>query len=288
MSNRARLSAFLWLAAACASGGAGGGSSGGGSAARPTIDPVAPPPVVNNLRLQPDAVAHFALARIDSLTVVMSGAEQGQVLDRTLFLTVTSEPSGAGRQITVLVDSLQAREAGLVSPLALDSLKGMRWTGSLSPEGRMGRFAASRATLLGAPLDGQFRLLFPLLPPGGVSSGGTWSDSTSDTVQVSAFGGRDQARLQYTAGDAERAVGLPVLPVALQRLSTITGLASQSGQTISLSGTDSTQAVYRISSAGRLLAVDGHSISALTISIPSVGQTLPASQRAVFSLTRLP
>lgn len=279
----------LWLTAACASGGGGGGSSSGtGSAARPTIDPVAPPPIVNNMRLQPEAVAHYTLARVDSLTIEMAGAEQGQVLDRTLFLTITSEPSSLGRQITILIDSLQTREAGLVSPLALDSLRGMRWTGTLSSDGRMGRLTSSRATLLGAPLDGQFRLLFPLLPPGGASSGATWSDSTSDTVQVSAFGGRDQARLQYSTGEAERAMGQPVLPVKLQRLSTITGLATQSGQTISLSGTDSTDAVYRISSQGRLLAVDGSSNSALTISIPSVGQTLPASQRAVFSLARLP
>jgi hypothetical protein len=278
----------LWLTAACASGGGGGGGSGTGSAARPTIDPVAPPPIVNNLRLQPDAMAHYALTRLDSLTIEMAGAEQGQVLDRTLYLTITSESSSLGRQITILVDSLQTREAGLVSPLALDSLRGMRWTGILSPEGRMGRLTANRATLLGAPLDGQFRLLFPVLPPGGARSGATWSDSTSDTVQVSAFGGRDQARLQYSTGEAERAMGQPVLPVKLQRLSTITGLATQSGQTISLSGTDSTEATYRISSPGRLLAVDGSSNSTLTISIPSVGQTLPATQRAVFSLTRLP
>jgi hypothetical protein len=278
---------ILWLTAACASGGAAGGN-GAGSAARPTIDPVAPLPIVNNVRLQPDAVAHFALLRVDSLTVTMAGAEQGQVLDRTFFLTVTSEPVSPGRQITILVDSLQSREAGLVSPLALDSLRGMRWTGVLSADGRMGRLTASRGTLLGAPLDGQFRLLFPVLPAGGASSGATWSDSTSDTVQVSAFGGRDQAQLQYRAGEAERAIGPPVLPVVLLRLSTITGQATQSGQNISLSGTDSTVATYRISSAGRLLAVDGHSTSALTISIPSVGQTLPASQRAVFSLTRLP
>jgi hypothetical protein len=276
----------LWLTAACASG--GGGGAGTGSAARPTIDPVAPPPVVNNIRLQPDAVAHYALARVDSLTIEMAGAEQGQVLDRTMFLTITSEPSSLGHQITILVDSLQTREAGMVSPLALDSLRGMRWTGTLATDGRMGKLTASRATLLGAPLDGQFRLLFPLLPPGGASSGASWSDSTSDTVQVSAFGGRDQARLQYSTGEAERAIGQPVLPVKLERLSTITGLANQSGQTISLSGTDSTDAIYRISNQGRLQAFNGSSNSALTISIPSVGQTLPASQRAVFSLTRLP
>lgn len=278
----------LWLTAACASGGGGGGGTGTGSAARPTIDPVAPPPIVNNMRLQPDAVAHYALARVDSLTIEMAGAEQGQVLDRTLFLTITSVPSSLGRQITILVDSLQTREAGLVSPLALDSLQGMRWTGTLSPDGRMGPLTASRATLLGAPLDGQFRLLFPLLPAGGASSGATWSDSTSDTVQVSAFGGRDQARLQYSTGESERTMGQLILPVKLQRLSTITGLAIQSGQSISLSGTDSTEAIYRISNQGRLLAFEGSSNSSLTISIPSVGQTLPASQRAVFSLSRLP
>jgi len=273
------------LTIACAS---GSPAAGGGTAAHPTIDPVAPPPVVNNVKLQPDPVAHYSLARVDSLTIVMAGSEQGQVLDRTLFLTVTSEASGSGRQITVLVDSQQIRESGLVSPLVLDSLRGMRWTGMLSPEGRVGRFTANRPTLIGAGLDGQFRLLFPALPQSGASAGATWSDSTSDTVQVSAFGGHDQARLEYRAGEGERALGQPVLPLTLKRLSTISGSALQSGQVITLSGSDSTDVVYRISSAGRLLAAEGRSTSALTINIPAVGQTLPASKRAAFTLTRLP
>jgi hypothetical protein len=170
----------------------------------------------------------------------------------------------------------------------LDSLRGMRWTGTLSSDGRVDRFTASRPTLMGAALDGQFRLLFPALPRNGASAGASWTDSTSDTVQVSAFGGHDQARLDYSAGEGERAIGQPVLPVSVRRLSTITGSAVQSGQVITLAGTDSTDVNYRISSAGRLMSADGHSTSALTINIPSVGQTLPATKRAVFTLTRLP
>ncbi|MEO8030720.1 MAG: hypothetical protein ABJC74_06840 [Gemmatimonadota bacterium] len=280
----------LWLAAlsltaACASG-SGGSSTVPG--ARPTVDPVAAPPVVRDLKLQLDPVAHYALARVDSLTVVMAGADQGQVLDRTMFLTVTSAPAQAGRTITILIDSLQTREAGLVSPFALDSLRGVQWTGTLGLNGRMSALTASQPTLLGAPLSGQFRLLFPLLPADGARPGATWTDSTSDTIQVSAFGGRDRAQLSYRANDAERAVGQPVLPISVVRLSTIAGATEQNGQTISLSGSDSTQVMYRISAAGKLMAADGSSSADMSIAIPSVGQTLPARARANFSLTRLP
>ena len=278
--------AVVLLSAGCAS----GGSSSGGTPAgpKPTLDPVAAPPVVRNLKLQPDAVAHYALARVDSLTVVMAGAEQGQVLDRTIYLTITSAPAASGKAITVLIDSLQTREAGLVSPFALDSLRGIRWSGTLGANGRMSPLVPSQSTLLGAPLSGQFRLLFPLLPTEGAKAGATWTDSTSDTIQVSAFGGRDQARLHYSASDAERAIGQPVLPIVLSRMSTVTGSTEQNGQTITLSGTDSTTITYRISASGRLMAADGSSSADMSITIPDVGQTLPARSRATFSLTRLP
>jgi hypothetical protein len=275
----------LGLAAGCASGSTAGGAA---PAAKPNVDPVAPPPVVANVKLQPEAVARYALARVDSLTVTMSGSDQGQVLDRTMFLTVTSEPATTGRQITVLVDSQQVRESGLVSPIVLDSLRGMRWTGIIGADGRVGRFTANRPTLIGAGLDGLFRLLFPAFPKGGASAGAAWSDSTSDTVQVSAFGGHDTARLDYKAGEGERAIGEPILPVALRRISSITGSTLQSGQVITLAGGDSTEVRYRISTSGRLVGAEGSSNSALTINIPAVGQTLPASKRAIFSLTRLP
>ncbi|HKV74163.1 MAG TPA: hypothetical protein VJN95_06570 [Gemmatimonadales bacterium] len=278
-----------WLALGFAAGCASGSTAGGAApAAKPNVDPVAPPPVVSNVKLQPEAVAHYALSRVDSLTVTMSGSDQGQVLDRILYLTVTTEPSTTGRQVTILVDSQQVREAGLVSPIVLDSLRGMRWTGMIGADGRVGRFTASRPTLIGAGLDGQFRLLFPALPKGGIGAGASWTDSTSDTVQVSAFGGHDTARLDYKAGEGERAIGEPVLPVSLRRLSLITGSTMQSGQVITIAGNDSTEIRYRISTSGRLISAEGSSNSALTITIPAVGQTLPASKRAFFSLTRIP
>ncbi|HTO73102.1 MAG TPA: hypothetical protein VMJ30_04750, partial [Gemmatimonadales bacterium] len=249
-----------WLALGLAAGCASGSSAGGAApAAKPNIDPVAPPPVVTNVKLQPDAVAHYALSRVDSLTITMSGSDQGQVLDRTLYLTITSEPATTGRQMTVVVDSQQVRESGLVSPIVLDSLRGMRWTGVIGADGRVGRFTANRPTLIGAGLDGQFRLLFPAFPRNGVNAGAAWSDSTSDTVQVSAFGGHDAARIDYKAGEGERAIGEPVLPVTARRLSTITGSTMQSGQVFTLTGSDSTEVRYRISTGGRLIGAEGSS-----------------------------
>lgn len=282
---RRTLLAVAALTGACASGGSTGGGTTG---SRPTIDPVPAPPVVRDLKFQPEAVAHYALARVDSLTVVMAGAEQGQVLDRTMYLTVTSEGAATSRNITIIIDSLQTREAGLVSPFALDSLRGVRWTGTMGPTGRMSPLTASQQTLLGAPLSGQFRLLFPLLPAEGAGAGKTWTDSTSDTIQVSAFGGRDHAQLRYSTGEAERALGQPIVPVSLTRLATVAGATEQNGQTITLSGNDSTQIVYRIAANGHLMAANGTSSADMSITIPAVGQTLPARARASFTLTRLP
>jgi hypothetical protein len=76
--------------------------------------------------------------------------------------------------------------------------------------------------------------------------------------------------------------------VTAERNATITGSAAQGGQTLTLSGTDSAAIVYTLSAPGRLQAVEGSDFSLLTITIPSMGQTLPATQRARYTLTRLP
>jgi hypothetical protein len=279
---RAALHAAV-LGVACSSG------SGGPATPKPNVDPVRLPAAsaVFHLVLEPNA--RFALARTDSTTVVMpNGGEQGQVFSRTLFLSVTARPSAAGQTITFLIDSVQADEIGLLPMASVDSLRGVRWSGLLSSGGRLGPLTADHPTLLGTQLDGQLRQLIPYLPPAGVRAGDAWSDSTSDTVQVSAFGGRDSGTVHYTAAGQDALPGPATLQVTAERSATVMGSAVQGGETLTLAGADSGRIVYTLSAPGRLQVIEGSDLSVLTITIPAMGQTLPATQRTRFTLTRLP
>ena len=171
---------------------------------------------------------------------------------------------------------------------SVDSLRGTRWTGLLSAGGRLGQLTADRSTLLGTQLDGQLRQLIPFLPVAGVRAGDVWSDSTSDTVQVNAFGGRDSGIVRYTAAAQDVPPTPATLRVTADRHATVTGSAAQGGATLTLAGTDSATIVYTLTAPGRLIAVEGSDLSLLTITVPAMGQTLPATQRARFTLTRLP
>jgi hypothetical protein len=278
----AALSAAV-LGVACSSG------SGGPAAPKPNIDPVRLPASSLELRLTLAPAARYALARTDSTTVVMpNGGEQGQVFSRTIFLTMTARTERGGQALVILIDSVHADEIGLLPMASVDSLRGTRWSGWMSPEGRLGRLTADRATLLGTQLGGQFRQLIPFVPAAGVHAGDSWSDSTSDTVQVNAFGGRDSGTVHYTAAAGEAPPAPATLRVTADRRATVTGSALQGGQTLLLTGADSAAIVYTLSAAGRLTAVEGSELSLLSITVPSMGQTLPARQRASFTLTSLP
>jgi len=271
------------LGVACSS------ATGGPAAPKPSIDPVRLPAGTAVFRLALEPVAHFVLTRTDSTTVVMpNGGEQGQVFSRTVFLTATAHPGVAGQAIDFVIDSVQADEIGLLPMASVDSLRGTRWSGLLSPSGRLGQLTASRATLLGIQLGGQLRQLIPFIPAAGVRAGDAWSDSTSDTVQVNAFGGRDSGIVRYTAAAQEVPPAPAALLVTADRRATVTGSAVQGGSTLSLAGTDSALIVYTLTAPGRLMAVEGSDLSLLTITVPAMGQTLPATQRARFTLTRLP
>ena len=263
--------------------------SGGPAAPKPSIDPVRLPAASTVFRLGLEPLARFALVRSDSMTVVMpSGGEQGQVFSRTLFLTMTARPEHGGQAIGLVIDSVQTDEIGLLPMASVDSLRGVRWSGMFSPDGRLGPLTADRPTLLGTQLGGQLRQLIPFLPAAGVREGDRWSDSTSDTVQVNAFGGRDSGTVHYTAGAQGVPPGPATLLVTAERRATVTGSAAQGGQTLTLAGTDSATIVYTLLAPGKLVAVEGHELSLLNITVPAMGQTLPATQRAWFSLSRLP
>jgi hypothetical protein len=280
-----RRAAFLAavLGVACSSG------SGGPAAPKPSINPVRPPAATAVFRLGLEPVAHFALVRTDSTTVVMpNGGEQGQVFSRTLLFTITARPGTTGQAIEIIIDSVRTDEIGLLPMASVDSLRGTRWKGLLSPNGRLGPLTPSRGTLLGIQLGGQLRQLIPFLPAAGVRAGDTWSDSTSDTVQVNAFGGRDSGIVHYTAATQDVPPAPAALLVTATRHATVTGSAMQGGGTLTLAGTDSATIVYTLASPGRLMAVEGNDLSLLTITVPAMGQTLPATQRARFTLTRLP
>ena len=233
--------------------------------------------------------AAYRLERHDSLSLQYpGGATQDQVRDRIAFLHVTvGESSAPGTyQVTIVLDSLQALENG--QPVSTDSVaaaRGTRWTASLSPTGGLSALTPDRAGTLPDELTGRLRLLFPALPAGGVREGMEWTDTTEYRLTADAFPGSERAVITYhaTASDA------PVMQksITLQSSGSYdrTGTRTQADQELQMKGTGTRQGLHQLGLDGSLVSAQGHESGDMTITVPTVGQTVPVKQSGSYSIT---
>jgi hypothetical protein len=236
--------------------------------------------------------ARYRLERHDSLVLQYpGGATQEQVRDRIAFLHVNVAEAGpqAPYRVTIVLDSLQALENG--QPAAPDSLlaaKGTRWTASLSATGGLSSLTPDRTGTLPDELTGRLRLLFPALPAGGVREGMEWTDTTEYKLTADAFPGSERAIITYhaTPGDATGArKGL-----ALQSSGSYdrTGTRSQEDQELQMASKGTRRGTHLLGLDGALISAQGSEAGDMTITVPTVGQTVPVKQSGSFSITASP
>ena len=227
------------------------------------------------------------MERHDSLMLQYpGGATQEQVRDRTAFLHVTvAETATPGvLQLAVLLDSIQALENGL--PVALDSLaaaRGTRWTATLTAAGGLSALAADRKGTLQDELTGRLRLLFPALPAGGVREGMEWTDTTEYRLVADAFPGSEKAVTTYRATQpdgSQKGIALGSSG-SYQR----TGTRVQGEQELTMSGTGTRRGSHLLGPDGILISASGNDVGDMTITVPTVGQTVPVKQSGSYSIT---
>jgi hypothetical protein len=233
--------------------------------------------------------AAYRLERHDSLSLQYpGGGTQEQVRDRIAFLHVTVGESStpAIYQVAIVLDSLQALENGQpVSPDSLAAARGTRWTATLGATGGLEGLTPDRTGTLPDELTGRLRLLFPALPAGGVREGMEWTDTTQYRLTADAFPGSERAVTTYHAA-AEDAPGARKA-ITLQSSGSYdrSGTRTQADQELQMSATGTRRGSHQLGLDGILISAQGNDVGDMTITVPTVGQTVPVKQTGSYSVT---
>lgn len=286
--RRSRLATAALCAAGlgCASSSAGTAPAGPAPAAsRPSSAATTVPSARRgSITYQPMAATAYVLERYDTVNVQLpNGLPQTQTLSRTVYLTVAST-AGTPMRVSITLDSLVAEGPG-AAMLAVDSARGTRWTGTLSPDGHFSELTTDRTTPVGEQLRGMLPSLFPVLPAGGARDGAAWTDSASSSIRAMAFDVKENAHISSRAvADTVRLGGRNGLRIDSDVTFSRTGGGSQFGQAVEVQATGKRQVTSRLRPDGVVTETRGVESSDMTLTIPAVGQSLPVKQTATFSL----
>lgn len=231
--------------------------------------------------------AAYRLERHDSLDLQYpGGATQEQVRDRVAFLhvTVTESPTPDQYQVSIVLDSLQALENG--QPAAPDSLfaaRGTRWTATLSTTGGLSALTPDRSGTFADELTGRLRLLFPALPAGGVREGMEWTDTTEYKLTADAFPGTERAVTTYRATGAADSDPKSITLESEGKYDR-TGTRQQGEQELQMTANGSRHGTHQFGMDGVLVDARGNDAGDMTITVPSLGQTVPVKQSGSYSV----
>ena len=231
--------------------------------------------------------AGYRLERHDSLDLQYpGGATQEQVRDRVAFLhvSVNESPTPGQFQVSIVLDSLQALENG--QPAAPDSLfaaRGTRWTATLSTTGGLSALTPDRSGTFADELTGRLRLLFPALPAGGVREGMEWTDTTEYKLTADAFPGTERAVTTYHAGAAEGS-GPKGITLESEGQYDRMGTRQQGEQELQMTAKGSRRGTHELGMDGVLVNARGNDAGDMTITVPSLGQTVPVKQSGSYSV----
>lgn len=230
-------------------------------------------------------ILRYALQRRDSIVATMpTGEAQLQVLGRTAFVTITWIAADTGTRVTTQVDSLVA-DSGLTGYTAsLDSARGLRWTALRLPDGRLTALSGGRGSLVGDQIRDQIQLLYPVLAAEGARRGAAWTDSTTRPTRVSAFEANETALTSSVAGTAG---GGAALEIAAVRIRMASGEGTQFNQPMTLQATGTDSLTYHLAGDGRVIEVAGSRQTDLVVTLPAIGQSVPAHESSSLRMTLL-
>jgi hypothetical protein len=270
-------------------------SGGGTPAATPSPKPGARPsggdrtpaptatPHGGAILYRPTARANYAIERRDSLTLDLQGGSQVQQFSRTAYLTVSiAEGSTSGYQTTIRLDSLRQKEGGTVSADSVLRAEGTTWTGTLTPQGRLGDLKADRGSGVADQVGASLGVLFPVLPAAGLQGATTWSDTAERVLKTDAFDAKERAVTSYRLVKQDGRVYVLDAATGFQR----TGTGGQAGQPMEMTSQGTRKTTYQFGADGLVAGAEGADSAEMTISVPAVGQTVPVHQRARWKISK--
>jgi hypothetical protein len=258
----------------------------------PPAPPAAPPrgtPEV--VRLGPSTLRYLA-HQVIHIDQEFQGMRQP--LDfglRSFFrVTITGPADTAGYPTTVTIDSI-VPDSGKAPPMGINiaASKGLSFVGRLTPAGEFRNPTpsdTSTAQTLG-PIIGSFRNFFPRLPPGGVTLGAMWIDTTTTTDRTA--GNVVVTNISHSnAAMWEQRNGARTLRIDVTSNFTIQGAGEQGGQPFEVAGTGVRTGIDYLAVDGRFLGGEARDSTSMTITLPVQGMTIPRTQISRSTITVLP
>jgi len=240
---------------------------------------------------RPIRSAAYRLERHDSLTLEYpGGGTQEQVRDRIAFLHVAVAETGTpgALKVVIVLDSLQALESGQpASPDSVLAARGTRWTAALTSSGGLGALTPDRIGTLPDELTGRLRLLFPALPAGGVREGMAWTDTTEYRLTADAFPGTERAVTTYTATTSNASSDHKAITLQSTGSYQRSGTRTQADQELEMTATGTRRGEHVFDLDGILVSAQGNDVGDMTITVPTVGQTVPVKQRGSYAVSAI-
>jgi hypothetical protein len=228
--------------------------------------------------------ARYVVNRIDTITFQYPNGVQTQIVDRSIWLRVIVGPGTGAAPLVIVLDSVRA---SLVPRDSLVASDGLRWTGTIDDGARLGPLTTTTHHALAEQLIGStFRDLFATLPPGGARAGSSWTDTTKTSELVA--GSDIPVTLARTAHATGSSATPPQLRIESSSVVSGAGKSQRFGEEIGVAVSGSRVRSEQVSSTGQVLGVDGRDSLALSFDLPSVGQTVPATQLGRVTIERIP
>ena len=233
--------------------------------------------------------AAYRLERHDSLSLQYpGGATQEQARDRIAFLrvTLTESPTPGAYQVAIVLDSLQALENGQpgrpIRSRRRAARAGPRRSAPPAASARSRPTAPGRSPM-SSPAGSASS--FPRCPAGGVREGMEWTDTTEYRLTADAFPGSERAVTTYHATASDAPGMRKGITLRSDGSYDRKGTRNQGDQELQMQATGTRQGAHVLGLDGVLISARGTEAGDMTITVPTVGQTVPVKQSGSYAIT---
>lgn len=257
----------------------------------PPPPPAPPPATAQGLRLGPSA-QRYAMHSVIHIDQEFQGMRQPLDFGLRAFfaVTITGPADSIGYPTTITIDSI-VPDSGTAPPMGINlaAAKALSFVGRVTPRGEFRSQSVSDSVAAQAlsPIVGSFKNFFPRIPPGGLTLGASWTDTTTEN---------DRAAGSVTVTSINRAraaawedhTGTRVLRVDVASDFTIKGSGQQAGQPFEVAGNGVRSGVDFVAVDGRYVGGESRDSTSMTITLPIQAMTIPRTQVSKTTVTVLP
>ena len=263
----------------------------------PANPPAAPPPpppppaVQQGLRLGPSAL-RYVMHTVIHIDQEFQGMRQPLDFGLRAFfaVTITGPADSSGYPTTITIDSI-VPDSGTTPPMGINlgAAKALSFVGRLTPKGAFRNQSVSDSVAAQAlsPVVGSFKNFFPRIPPGGLTLGATWTDTTTENDRAAGSVTVTSINRSHAAAWEDRH-STRTMRLEVTSDFTIKGGGQQMGQPFEVAGSGVRSGVDFIAVDGRYLGGESRDSTSMTITLPIQAMTIPRTQASKTTVSVLP